>query len=236
MRRLAWAFLAVATLGGATWGGAQASSTPSRPNRRWEFSWTFGGSSGGAAATIMGAMSAAGFNSTLPAGCFIWCWSDRSHPWSDGGGPTSMLALSYAIRPWWSLRLQQTSADVSATFGYHATSGWLSLQQSVNSFSVLAVVRAEGLHLGGGPALHQLTITRDGQERGSQRNKLGLTFHGGLSIPARSRVFADLVVQYQLAGSVDIGPYATSDATATMARTRASFSYRTIKLGMGVRI
>ena len=223
--------------------GATQTPTPNdpshnRPRRRWEISWTAGGSSGGAAVAITGAMSAAGLNSTIPGGCFfLGCWGDIHHPWSDDGGTTRMLAVSYAVRPWWTLRLQHTVGDLSETLGYRAPSGWLSLRQSVTSVSVLAVVSAGGLHAGVGPSLHRLAVTREEYHpSNSRRSRVGMTFHSGLSLPARTRVFADVAVQYQLVGSMNVGPLTTSDSTATMARTRASFSYRTVKVGFGVRL
>lgn len=146
-----------------------------------------------------------------------------------------MFVVSYMVRPWWTLRLQHSTADLGETFGYLAPYSWVSLRQAVTSVSVLAVISAGGLHLGAGPSLHRPAITRaEYPETTSRRSKLGMTFHAGLSLPVRSRVFADIAVQYQLVGSMDIGPF-TVDST-TIARTRAAFSHRTIKLGMGVRL
>jgi opacity protein-like surface antigen len=63
-----------------------------------------------------------------------------------------------------------------------------------------------------------------------------MTFHAGLSVPARSRLFADVALQYQYVGSMTAGPFTTADTAATMPRTRTSFNHHTIKLGLGVRI
>ncbi len=183
-------------------------------------------------------MSAAGFNSTTPAGCFFgYCWGPIPHPETYGGGPTGSLAVSYAFRPGYALRLQRNSGDLGETLGYRAPWGYLFLRQSVTSLSAMVVVSVGGLHAGAGPALHRPLITRtDGRGGRWHQTKLGMTVHAGLSVPTRSRLFADVALQYQLVGSMTAGPFTASDSSATMPRTRSSFSYHTIKLGFGVRI
>jgi hypothetical protein len=212
--------------------------TPPRPNRRWEISWTAGASRGRSAREVRTAMSAAGFNSTTPAGCFFgYCWGPIFHPTTSAGGPTTSLAVSYAFRPGYALRLQWHSGDLGETLGYHEPGTYLFLRQSVTSVSSLFVVSVGGLQAGAGPALHQPVIRRtDGQSGRWRQTKLGMTFHAGLSLPARSRFFADAGIQYQYVGSMTAGPFTTADTAATMPRTRTSFSYHTIKLGFGVRI
>ena len=54
----------------------------------------------------------------------------------------------------------------------------------------------------------------------------------GLTVPAHTRLFAAVALQYQLVGSMAFGPLAASDSAATVARTEASFNYHTLKLGM----
>jgi len=212
--------------------------TPPRPNRRWEVTWTAGASRGGSAQEIKAAMSAAGFNSTTPAGCFfVYCWGPIFHPQTSAGGPTTSLAVSYAFRPGYALRLQWNSGDLGETLGCHEPWAYLFLRQSVTSVSTLFVVSVGGLQAGAGPALHRPVITRTDGEGGRWRQtKLGMTLHAGLSVPARSRLFADVALQYQYVGSMTAGPFTTADTAATMPRTRMSFNHHTIKLGLGVRI
>jgi opacity protein-like surface antigen len=215
-----------------------AAQTPPRPHRRWEITWTAGASRGASVQEIKAAMSAAGFNSTTPAGCFGgYCWGPVPYPATYAGGPTATLAVSYAFRPGYVLRLQSTSGDLGETLGYHDPWGYVFLRQSVTSVSALFVVNVGGLHAGAGPAIHLPSITRFDAQAGRWRHtKVGMTFHAGLSVPVRSRLFAEVAVQYQLVGSMTAGPFTTADTAATMPRTRTSFSYHTIKLGLGVRI
>ncbi len=232
MRPLISTLLTIATVCGDTVLTAQT------PPRRWEISWIVGASKRGSAREIAAAMSAAGFNSTLPAGCYIiYCSGPIPHPVTYSGGPTGTLAVSYAFRPGYALRLQWNNADLGETLGYRAPAGWLFLRQSVRSVSTLFVVSAGGLHVGAGPALCRPEIERtDGQGGHWRQTKIGMTFHAGLSIPERRRVFADIAVQSQLVGSMAAGPFTTSDSSATLPRTRTSFSHHSIKLGLGVRL
>ncbi len=98
MRAAITAILATALLGNVP--ALTAQRTPhTRPQRRWEISFTSGGSSGGSAPAIATAMVAAGLNNTLPAGCFIfWCWTDIAYPTTHRGERTTTVAVGYRSR------------------------------------------------------------------------------------------------------------------------------------------
>lgn len=181
---------------------------------------------------------AAGLDNTLPAGCFVfWCWADRAYPRTLRGGLTTTVALGYRVRPWLTLLLQPSSADLGETAGYRAPQGWLLLRQRVTSNSALAVVNAGVLHAGVGPAIHRLTVIREEYNpvTEAKRTRIGATVHAGLTVPAHTRLFVEVALQYQLVGSMAFGPVAASDSTM-VARTEASFNYHTLKLGMGLRL
>jgi len=238
MRPLIDQILALLTIAAiaSVWGDTVL--TAQTPPRRWEISWTVGAGRGGSAPVIAAAMSAAGLNSTIPAGCFIFaCTGPIPHPVTYSGGPTGTFAVSYALRDGYALRVQWATADLGETMGYHEPWGYLFLRQSVTTASVLAVINVGGLHAGAGPALHRPEIARTDAQGGRWRQtRIGMTFHAGLRLPVRRRVFADVAIQYQLVGSMAAGPFTTSDSSATMPRTLIPFSHHTIKLGLGVRI
>ncbi len=58
-------------------------------------------------------------------------------------------------------------------------------------------------------------------------------------MPQGSRLFLDLSLQKQWAGSQEFGPYALHDVegllAATFPRTRVSFDHTAFKMGLGVR-
>ena len=148
-----------------------------------------------------------------------------------------MFALEYLMAPSWSLRIQWTTADLGEAFGYHEPTGWLSVRSGMASGSVIANLRMGGMVVGVGPALHRVTVTRNAYAGSStSQTRVGATIAVGLRLPARSRVFLELIGQQQLVGAVQIGPYTTSDSSATLQRMSGSFSYRTIKFGMGARM
>jgi hypothetical protein len=237
MRAAITAILATALLGNVP--ALEAQSTPHpRPLRRWEISFTSGGSRGGSAPAIATAMTAAGLNQTLPAGCFLFgCWADTPYPTMQRGEPTTTLALGYRIRPWLTLLLQRNTADLGQTAGYRFPLEWLTLRQWVTSNSALAVVNAGVLHAGVGPAIHRLAVMREDPEPTAvqKRTRIGVTVRAGLTVPAHTRLFAEVALQYQLVGSMAFGPLAADSAT-TVARTKASFNYHALKLGMGFRL
>lgn len=188
---------------------------------------------------IRSAMAAAGLNGTRPAGClFGYCWEPQFHPMIFQGSQTGTIAVSYLARPGWRLRFQATAADLDAVSGYRDPGGWLFLHQHVNSYSALMVAGVGGLRLGAGPAFHRTAVIRSdgGMDRSVVRFKIGMTLLAAITLPAYKRFFAELSAQSQIVGSGPIGPYTAADSTTTMARTRGSFSYRTVKLGIGARL
>jgi len=233
MRTFFFFFLLAALLGTSVLAAQQP-----RRLRRLELMWAAGTSGSGAPAPIQAAMAAAGLGDTYPAGCFLgWCWPDQNHPGSLGSSLTVNVAASYALRPWWVVRLQSGRADLGETTGYHAPAAWLTVRPSVRSTSALTLVRHFGLQVGAGPAFHRVTISgADYEGARSHHNKIGLTLVAGVFFPERTRFFFDLSYQQHIVGSVDIGPLRTSDPTVTLPRTRASLSYHTVKAGMGLRL
>ncbi len=236
MRATITALLAVAILGPAL----TAQGTPhTRPQRRGEISLTLGRSSGGSAPAIAAAMVAAGLNNTFPAGCFVfWCWNDINYPVTHRGGRTITVALGYRVRPWFTLLVQRSSADLGQTTGYLSHQDWMTLRQRVTSNSALAVVNFGVLHAGVGPAVQRLAVIREEYNPVAvqKRTRIGVTVHAGLTVPAHTLLFVEARLQYQLVGSMAIGPLAATDSATTMARTEASFNYHTLKLGMGLRL
>jgi len=230
MRARVTAILAVAMLGNVPALEAQ---------RRWEISFISGGSSGGSAPAIASSMVAAGLNRTLPAGCFILgCWADIAYPTMRRGERTTSVALGYRVRPWLTLLLQRNTADLGETNGWRSPEDWLTLRQWVTSYSALTVVNAGVLHAGVGPAIQRLAVMREGWNpvTEAKRTRIGVTVHAGLTVPAHTRLFAEVALQYQMVGSMAFGPLAASDSTTTLPRTRASFDYHAIKVGMGLRL
>jgi hypothetical protein len=236
MRATLTAILAMAILGNVPALTGQT-KRHSRPQRRWEISVTSGGSRGGSAPAIATAMTAAGLNQTLPAGCFLFgCWADTPYPTMQRGERTTTLALGYRLRPWLTLLLQRNTADLGETAGYRFPLEWLTLRQWVTSYSTVAMVNAGVLHAGVGPAIHRLAVIREEyQPTAATLTRIGMTVHAGLMVPAHTRLFAEVALQYQLVGSMAFGPLAADSAT-TLARTKASFDYHTLKVGVGFRL
>ena len=69
---------------------------------------------------------------------------------------------------------------------------------------------------------------------GAQTTRAGFVLYGGFASPSRKRVFAEISVQRSIVGSVDVGPSAGSTMVA-VPRTRVSFNYTTIRMGLGLR-
>lgn len=219
----------------------KAQDPSARPSRRWEFTLTAGGSSGGAATSFETAMSAEGFGDLQP--CLLFCSGTISSPHSVGGEITRGLTIGYAVGHGWRVRAEWFSADLGETLGYHDPATWLFLHTSVGSLGLSGTLPlGDILRIGAGPSLNVIDITRTDSPGGppSHVTRLGITLHGGLTFPARSRVFVEAQVHRALVGTADVGPFTAQEiggtTQVTLTRTRVSFSYTAIRVGLGLRI
>jgi hypothetical protein len=197
------------------------------PARRWEISVTLGGSSGRAATQ---------FESAIDYGCAS-CDLSTQH-----SGAAAGLVISYLVSGGWMLRGEWVSADLGGSVAYGSS---LSLYTSVRSVGVSAMFSiGDVLRIGAGPALYAVDVTRgDGGNMawieapagpGAQTTRAGFVLYAGLASPSRKRVFAEISAQRNIVGSVDVGPSAGSTMVA-VPRTRVSFNYTTIRMGLGLR-
>ena len=89
-----------------------------------------------------------------------------------------------------------------------------------------------------GPALFSTSVAATGGSHQSDR-RLGCVTEFGLSLPPRSRVFGELLVQYRHAGEIDAGPYTAtgrfSGQTLTLPATSVRMNHWFVGLGAGVR-
>lgn len=187
------------------------------------------------------AMSAEGFGDLQP--CLLFCSGTISSPHSVGGEITRGLTIGYAVGHGWRVRAEWFSADLGETLGYHDPATWLFLHTSVGSLGLSGTLPlGDILRIGAGPSLNVIDITRTDSPGGppSHVTRLGITLHGGLTFPARSRVFVEAQVHRALVGTADVGPFTAQEiggtTQVTLTRTRVSFSYTAIRVGLGLRI
>ena len=212
------------------------------PSRRWGISGTIGGSIGDTGPSLEGAMVGSGFGDTVPCIPFIPCpLALLTNPYSVWGGSTKGLAVSYRLGQTWRLRAEWMPADLGETHGYHNPSALLYLHTSVTSLAVSSVASIGVLRIGAGPSVNLINVTRTDAPGGppSQVMRLGLTLQGGLVFPTFKGLFVEALVHRALVGSAAVGPFTAHEpdgTPVTMPRTRTSFSYTAIRVGLGLRI
>jgi len=216
---------------------AQQPSAP--PARRWEISVDLGYSFGSTASQFEDVMRASGLDD--PESCWLFCSGTISNPHSRGALTTG-IAISYAFRDRWALRLERVSADLGETMGYHDPLIYLFLHSTVTTMAPVAVYSVTGrLRIGAGPAINSVQVTRTDAPGGPgwHTTRVGFVLLGRVVSSERRRVFFEGTARYDFVGSPAAGPFVSQalggPGTAVMPRTRISFSYASIHVGLGLR-
>jgi len=219
---------------------------------RWTVSIVTGPTSSGPAGEIETAMRNAGLsddelNFFSTNGRLIRHPFSRTN-WGDSGFPW-LLDVHYTVRPRYGVSVIVSEAMAGMTFGYRKPSEYMDLDYVVNMIApVLSIEPRPWVRVGAGPAFYSATLSQMAYGSGDmlvrQRDRnVGLLLDGSVNAPARSRVFAEIRVQYRRVGT-KIGPLTSfgpltssgslSDAVVLPARS-VSYSHLFAGAGLGIR-
>ena len=219
--------------------GACAQQPSALPEHRWEVSVELGYSFGSTASELEDLMRSAGLDD--PDSCWLFCSGTITNPHSRGA-LTSGIAISYALRHRWALRLERVSADLGETMGYHDPLIYVFLNSTVTTVAPIAVYSAsDRVRIGAGPAINSVQVTRTDAPGGPgwHTTRLGFVVLGSIVSSETRRVFFEGTARYDFVGSPAAGPFVAQaiagPGIAVMPRTPISFSYATFHLGLGVR-
>lgn len=226
---------------GAAASGGQDSVSAARPVRRWSITVDTGGTSGGPARDIEDAMRAAHLDDASPG-----LGSPVGHPFSNTGfaaiGFPALIEVRYRIREFWSLGVLFSDTPIGATLGYREPSHYLSVDHSVTSVAAMLSAGQRFFQMGLGPALHVARARPGGNSAQpppwSNSSKLGFIAQARAAVPAGSRVFLDLTLQYRFVGRVVVGPYASSGGVGfpvTFPPTGVQYNHWFVGVGTGLR-
>ena len=148
------------------------------------------------------------------------------------------VALSYALNPVWEFRSLASAEEELHSYGVSraAYRVQLSLDARSSRYAMLAVYRpwASLVRLGAGPAFYNAEVRGSGDYTRFSDNagsRLGVVLDAGLAFPRRSRLFADLGVQYWHGGDVRYGPY---DLRNGIGNVQVHFPERTFSMNRTV--
>ncbi len=225
---------------------AQPNLAKPRPDRRWAASVVVGTTSSGPASDLEDAMRAARFDENRGACIFGLCFPGTNHPFSktgfgQSGFPWAISAHRW-LSSWYGAGLSAGFTDIGTTSGQRRDSGeYLNLQYRVATVAPLLMLRpAPGLHTGIGPALFTTTFTTGPAPAAlyqTQTRSAGLLWEAGVTVPPRSRVFGEFLVQYRHVGRVGAGPFDVTNGftTSTLPSANVQMNHWFLGVGAGVR-
>jgi hypothetical protein len=223
-----------------------------RPDRKWEASFVIGPTSSGPAGDFERAMRAARFDESRGTCILGLCFPGSPHPSSHTGfGDPEWypwhVNVQRRLSPWYGVGFVGGHAGIGYTVGQKRDTGdYLSVSYGVTTLAPVFVVGpARGFHAAAGPAFYSVTnrgssssSPQDARQSDSDR-KIGLVTRLGLAVPARSRVFGEVLVEYRLLGEIEAGPFSTdgslSRVVSTLPATSVRMNHWFIGVGAGVR-
>lgn len=229
---------------GAAASGGQDSVSPAarRQVRRWAITVDIGDTSSGPAREIEEAMRAAHLDDTSPG-----FGSSVGHPFSNTSfaaiGFPVLVEARYLVRQPWSVGVLFSDTPIGSTSGYHDPFQYVSVDYSVTSVAAMLSAGPRFFQVGLGPALH-VARARHGDSSGqppppwSNHSKLGFIGQARVAVPAGSRAFLDLTLQYRFVGRVVVGPYASSGGAGLPVMfppTGVQYNHWFVGLGSGLR-
>jgi hypothetical protein len=218
-----------------------------RPDQKWAVSAVVGTTSSGPAGDLEDAMRAAGFDENRGSCIFGLCFPGANHPFSrtgfgEIGFPWTISAHRW-LSSWYGVGVSGGFAGIGTTMGQRRDSGeYLDVQYSVATVAPLFMLRpAHGLHTGIGPAFFTTTFTTGptaaNQYQTQTKRTGGLLWEAGVTVPPRSRVFGEFLVQYRHVGRVSAGPFDATNgfSTSTLPGTNVQMNHWFLGVGAGLR-
>ena len=164
------------------------------------------------------------------------------YPLSRNDGVGWVLGVHYTLTPRWTAGMLVGKSKSGETVG-HRDLTYLTVDHAVTTVApILSLQASKSIRFGVGPALHMAKAQETGYPAGpvERTRKVGFVVDLGVTVPAESRFFLDLKVQYHRVGEVSIGPYEkTSFYTGEVnafPEMRVTYDHWFIGAGFGVRL
>ncbi len=120
------------------------------------------------------------------------------------------------------------------------TSLYLDIQYSLTTLApILAIQVSDILRLGAGPALYYPrtnTKSTGAEDQGKVSRKVGFLIDFSLALPAKTKFFIELKIQYRKVGGVEIGPFKSKSLfySTTLPPAVVNYNHWFIGLGFGL--
>jgi hypothetical protein len=219
------------------WTAAPASAQPSGPmQRRWSVTLGVGKASDGPTGDLESRLRRAGYDQD---DCFFGCTSfPRSDTSIPAMAPNLVATVRYALTPHLSLSVTGGSTKLGTTQGFDGVQ-WVRFDATAAHAGVLVSWTNEILRVGAGPVYYSEKLRYAEGGRTLDTGGVGYLLEAGLTFPRRTRLFADLDLQYRGASTADFGELTVSQPGSAGAPIRLdglAYGHWSIAVGMGVRL
>jgi hypothetical protein len=152
-----------------------------------------------------------------------------------------LVEARYRIREPWSVGVLFGRSLIGQTSGHHDPFQFVDVDYAVTSVAAMFSAGPRFIQIGLGPAVH-IARSRRGASGGGQplpwsaRSKVGFIAQARATVPADSRFFLDLRLQYHFVGRVIVGPYSDSGgAGVTFPPSSVQYNHWFVGAGPGLR-
>jgi hypothetical protein len=222
---------------------AQSASSEERRDsvaeRRWRITLSLAIASRGPETDIENGLIAAGLNQTSPSS--FWGGAAKAHPFSRAGpGAPWTISCRYAFSPPYQVGIFFGTGSNGESIGYRDPSLYLFINYSIFVLAPTAYMQLDAFRFGIGPSFFIIKTWLDdaGKEAdASTATKVGVLVDAGFSLPAFSRFYFDIDLQYSFVGKNEIGPFTTvsSGSSVVFSRRGINFNHYLVAIGAGIR-
>jgi hypothetical protein len=213
-----------------------SSPSPAAPAvvRRWAISVGTGGAvGGGTSEALEAAMRQTGFDETSPA--FFGPATPHPRSGHDLGG--ARFAVSTGLGRSWDVGVAYDRTPIGHTHGFRAPLQFLFVDYETTSLAVIGSRTFGPARAGLGPAWFSARSTEDHSTERVRRSTIGFVTEAGLRLPARTRVYLDLNLQYRYVGRSEVGAFSYDllPGRIPFAAVSVPFNHWYLGIGSGVR-
>ena len=213
-----------------------SSPSPAAPAvvRRWAVSVGTGVAvGGGTSEALEAAMRQAGFDDTSPA----FFGPASPHPKSGDDPGVARFSVSSGLGRSWDVGVAYDRIRIGHTYGFRAPLQFLFVNYETTSLAVVGSRTFGPARAGLGPAWFSARSSEDHSTERVRRSTIGFVAEAGLRLPARTRVYLDLDLQYRHVGWSEIGAFSYDllPGRIPFAAVNVPFNHWYLGIGSGVR-
>jgi hypothetical protein len=203
-------------------------------NRRWAVSVGTGTAWSGPAGDLEAAMRVAGFDQTSPG----FFGGPTPHPHSNHELGSVWFNIPYQVDPAWEVSFAYSRTSIGRTVGYRAPLEFLFISYEARVLAGMVSRTFGPLRVGAGPAWYSARWSDEySVSNAPNHSRIAVVTQAGVKVPAHTRGYLDLNLQYRHTGRAPVGPFSPGGGFGTppFPETAVRVSHWFIGFGPGLR-